>query len=164
MKFKPVSEDARSFVKLEAEKSIQGVFRGEPYDFRAHYLDRRGIKCTGENCELCLAGNKSKFRFRINFITKQDDKYVAKVFEQGLTVYKQMSALQGGGYDLERSVVKITRHGSGLDTEYSIIPIANGSLTPEKEKEVAAVELNSLDHQTPSETEPPSTDLDNIPF
>lgn len=170
MEFKPKSEDTRNFVKLKDKESIVGVFRGKFYEYRTHWADGRSTICPGkEQCDLCKAGNKSKFRFRVNFVVKEGDGYGARVLDQTWTVYETLRALQEDYHPLEKYIVKITRHGSGLqDTSYTVIPVPNALIDHEKEKKIDAVALNNLSHITEAETEPPASPPpygdEDIPF
>lgn len=162
MKFKPKSEDLRNFLKLKPGETAQGVFRGELYDFRTHWADNRSTICPGSECEICKLGQKSKFRFRVNFIVKEDqDTYVAKVIEQGWTFYEVLRALNEGDYELEKYVMKVTRQGSGLNTSYTVIPLPNGLVSSDLEQKITSIPLNNLGHVTEAETEP--VDME-IPF
>lgn len=145
MNFKETSNDfGENFLKLKSDESVQGVFRGDPYDFKLHWNNKVSTVCLeNEGCPLCKEGNKASFRFRLNFITKQDGEYISKVFEQGWKTYKALRVLHKD-YDLEKHVVKVTRHGSGTDTIYSIIPMPNGLLTAETDHALAKVKLHSL--------------------
>lgn len=147
MKFKEFPS-TQNYLKLSAGQSAKGVFRGEPHEFRQHWRNKQSFVCTGSDCALCKEGEKSSFRFRLNFIIQENGAYVAKVFEQGKTVYEVLKALHESDYDLEKHAVKITRHGSGTDTTYSIVPLPNGGVTKEFEKELSKVELNNLSGQT----------------
>ena len=144
MKFKPKTEggtSGKNFVRLKAGESVHGIFRGEPYDFRQHWVNNKTQLCTGDECELCKAKNKASFRFRLNLIINENKAYVAKIFEQGYQVYDYIRSLADSGYDLEKTVVKITRHGSGPnDTSYVIVPVPGGALDGEKEKAIETLE------------------------
>ena len=159
LNFKAKSEETRNFLKLKSGESIQGVFRGDPYDFRIHWLqkEQRSVLCEGKDkCPVCKLGEKSSFRFRINFITRDGEGYVAKVFEQGWQSYQALINLQESGYDLEKQIMMISRQGTGLNTAYSIIPSPKGLLTPEHQAKMRDVKLNELGHITEAETEPPT--------
>jgi hypothetical protein len=147
MKFitRPKSVDSKLFVKIEPGHSIEGVFRGDPLEFTQHW-PQGGQKslCTGPGCSECAAGIKKQFRFTINLVVKENAVHVAKIFENSGTVYDDLRALHEGGYDLEKTVVKITRKGNGKDTTYNILPKPNGTLSKEQEKVIAAVKLIDL--------------------
>lgn len=166
MKFKPKFEDTRNFLKLKPSESVSGTFRGDPYDFKIHWNDNRSILCPGkEKCDLCIAGEKPKFRFRVNFIMKEGNDYVAKVIEQGWTFYETLRSLNESDYELEKYMMKITRQGSGMNTSYTIIPAPNGLLTSEVEKKVSQVVLNNIGHITEHENESSENTTDaDIPF
>lgn len=154
MKFRDKSTGGgKNFLKLKAGESVRGVFRGDPYEFRQHWTANRGVKCEGASCELCKSGDKSSFRFRLNLVIQENGALAAKVFEQGWTVYELLKALHEGDYDLEKHFMKITRHGTGTDTSYSIVPVPNGAVSKDTDKQIAAVKLADLSHQAAEEAE-----------
>lgn len=166
MKFRDKTEGARGgndFVKLADGESIIGVFRGDVYDFKQHWDNgaKRGVLCTGrEGCALCLKGEKPSFRFRLNLLLKEADAYVPKIFEQGWTVYENLRALHSD-YDLEKTIIKITRSGTEKNTSYTILPVKNGGLTEKQDVDLSKVQLLKLEHgegATESETS------EDIPF
>jgi hypothetical protein len=123
MQFREKSEGGKNFVKLKGGESVTGLFIGELYEFRQHWSEGRGSQlCSGDKCEACKAGQKPSFRFRLNFIVKEGENYVPKVFEQGWTVYEQLRGLHDE-YDLTKTVVKVARQGDGKnDTTYTVLP------------------------------------------
>jgi hypothetical protein len=169
MKFETdsVSGLAGKFVKLDDKQKIQGVFRGDPKSFRKHWVNNRTQECPGVGCVLCKDGEKSSFRFRINFVTKDEaGAFQAKVFEGGWKMYQALKALHEGDYNLEKTVVVITRNGKGTDTTYTILPAKQHEITPETEKLLSQVQLVALDPSgdgmtNESDFAPAS---DNIPF
>lgn len=171
MKFMAKSEDTRNFLKLKDSESAKGVFRGDIYYFRTHWNQNKSSLCPGKDkCELCATGDKSKFRFRVNFVAVEGDTLVAKIVEQGWDFHEVLRTLNEGDYQLEKYFMKITRHGEKLNTSYSVIPMPDGLVTAIREEKLSAVKLNDLKHITEAEnaapamdTPPPITDSD-IPF
>jgi hypothetical protein len=144
--------NGKNFIRLKAGESVRGVFRGEPFDFKQHWVNNRGQMCPGDGCALCAEGKKPSFRFRINFIINDNGAYVAKVFEQGWTVYETMKNLHESEYNLDLHQMKITRHGSGQnDTTYSIIPVPNGTIDEAKEKVLSSIKLHELREESLAE-------------
>jgi hypothetical protein len=168
VKFKK-SENAggKNFLKLKAGDKVKGIFRGEPLDFRIHWITGRSSECPGlATCEHCKTGTKSAFRFRINFITKENDAYVAKILEQGWTTYELLESLHEP-YNLEKTVVEITRRGEGLNTSYTVVPLPppNGAVSPELEKKLAAIALHDLKNIEASENTGHALNYgDEVPF
>lgn len=151
----------KSFLKLEDGKSVYGVFRGEIYEFRQHWVEGKSSLCPGKaTCKNCQEGTKPSFRFRLNFITVENGAWTAKIFEQGWTVHEQLRAIHEGDYDLEKHQVKITRHGKGTDTTYSIIPVANGLINSPQEKDISQVKLYDLRHDAPASTTQGDSEID----
>lgn len=148
MQFKDDSQlpmDSNLFLKLKDDKaSAIGVFRGDIYDYKQHWATgKKSMPCTGPGCQECLVKAPS-LRFRVNFIVNENGTPCAKIFEQGTKVYKQLRELDKE-WPIEKNFLKITRNGTGTDTTYSIMPIQNSAVTPEKEKLLAQVKLNDLE-------------------
>lgn len=159
MKFRddvPEAGGGGQFLKLKDKESVYGVFLGELYEFFTVWKD-------GKSQVASETTPKSAFRFRINFVVKEGNEYVAKIFENGATVYHDMKGLHEE-YDLEKIVVKMTRNGAGLDTTYSLVPILKIPVSAEVKK----VALQALEHNEPpakkSDGTPMPTADDEIPF
>lgn len=142
MKFRDDLPDSGggSFLRLKDKESIVGVFVGDLHEFFTLWKDKVStIVPEGTS--------KASFRFRVNFVIKEGDGYVAKIFEQGKTVYKQLLEINKE-YPLETIAVKITRQGSGVsDTEYFFMPMLK---TPVSEA-VYKVQLLQLDKDKAAE-------------
>lgn len=157
----------KDFLKLAPGGSVKGVFRGDPHEFHIHWVGNRSSLCPEDaSCEMCREGtNKHKFRFRLNFLINENGAYVPKVFEQGWTFYCQLRDLHASDYDLEKTIVKITRNGEGKNTTYTIIPVPNGVVTADLEKKLAAIALIPLgDDSAPEPDESGDDDNEDVPF
>lgn len=175
MKFKTLpklveKKEGASFLKLKDGESIEGVFRGDPYDFRNHWdkNSQRSVLCTGDSvCPYCEDKEKSRFRFRINFITKENGQLVVKIFESSRTVYEDLAALSQN-YLLEKTKVSISRKGEGLKTKYVVQPVPEWKVN---EKALAVIEglklfdLEQLDSQSEeNQDSEPDFDDEGVPF
>lgn len=158
---------SKLFVKLGDGDKITGLFRGDPKVFRTHWVDNKSHKCTGrETCVHCKNGDKSKLRFRLNFITKENGVLVAKIFEGSGNGYYDLKELHENGYDLEQTIINITRTGLKQDTRYSFIPAPkNGGVSEKGIEQMHAVPLNDLsdDARGPGHESAPTSD-DEVPF
>ncbi len=178
MQFKKNSEtggtSGKHFVKLKDKESIVGVFRGDPYDFRQHWVGSKSQVCTGTDCAECAKKNKAGFRFRLNFITRDPNgKFVAQIFEQGWNVYENLRSLHESDYDLERTILRITRNGVEKQTSYTIVPVPKHAVTDEMNQEFLKIKLHdlvNLEEDSPTQAgnggadaPPPHTD-DDIPW
>lgn len=131
MKFKSDNELPKSntkFLKLEDGGFAKGVFVGDPVDFKKAFKP----------------DEEPKFRFMINFVVLENGVYTAKIFEQGISVYKSIRKFSEIGYDLSKTMMVISRSGTGTNTEYTIMPAPDGALSPEEAAQVQAVKLNEL--------------------
>lgn len=142
------------FMKLKDKDTIKGVFRGEPFVFYSKWENGKSIiSKEGEP--------KARFRFRINFVYKENGILVSKIWEQGGVVYNQLKDLNGE-YELSKTLVSIKRNGSDMSTTYSILPSKNGTITETEEKALINVKLHELKpKEKPVIDEDP---MDNIPF
>lgn len=170
MKFRDMPDQGSgqggSFLKLKNKESATGVFLGEPYEFFQ-------IWENGKTRVVTEGTPKASFRFRLNFIVKEGNGYVAKIFENGPTVYRDLKAIHQE-YNLEDTVVKITRHGEKLETTYTVMPV-KGQVTPEvKRVKLLDLEVNQPKPEGFNRSEPESIDTfssapmpdnyDEIPF
>lgn len=136
-KMKETRQEGGKYIRLKDGESIQGVFAGAPRVFYKNFSSKeeRDTPATGFS-----------FRFQINFLVKEGEIYVAKIFEQGYTVRSTLLTVRDE-YGMD-CVYKISRKGSGMeDTEYSILFKQN--LTPELIAKLGKVELIPLGDTPP---------------
>lgn len=157
------SSSGKDFIKIQDGKSVVGLCAGDPYEFFQHWVGKKSEECIGEMCKLCRDGSP-KERFRINFIVKEANGYVAKIFEQGPTVYGLLRTISKR-YPLNETLIEICRSGSGLnDTSYSILPMDKSLVTPEKLELIKKVKLHDLTLKEQKETVPSIDNDETIPF
>lgn len=145
-----MSGQSLPFIKLKDGERLVGVFKGNPYEFHQVW----------EGKKIVPPGTKgSAFRFRINFITKEGASYVAKVWEQGATVYHMLKDLNEN-YPLEETVVEVKRTGSTKDdTRYSVLPLPpKNQPTDAGWRVINQVPLLSLEHEGAKKEEAPWPD------
>lgn len=162
---KMASEESLPFIKLKDGDSITGSFAGDPFEFYQHWSGNRSVICPGKaTCAQCKEGDKGSFRFRLNFIVKEGDGYVAKVFEQGGKIYDYLRDMDHEYKGLERVPVKITRKGTDKNTSYVILP--QPPLSPKQIQTLAKVPLLALQPTTnaPAEEQVPEETVDDMPF
>jgi hypothetical protein len=134
---------SKNYLKLKDGEQVVGVFRGNPHEF--YVLWKEG------KAEPVPEGTKgASFRFRINFITKENEMFVAKIFEQGATVYNQLKELHEE-HGLSETVVVIRRSGTEKKTTYNIMPSGKTKWSPALAKQVEAIELHKLNESSNEE-------------
>lgn len=146
---------ASNFLKVADGQSVQGVFRGEVHEFYQSWP--RG----GEKQIFDKPTPGASSRFRLNFVTQEDGKFVAKVWEFGLTVYNQLAEISEA-YPLEVTKVKISRRGVDKNTQWMIIPL--GPVDKKALPTIEAVNLNILNGQATTQESAPEKEDDEIPF
>ncbi len=161
----------KDFLKLPAGGVAKGVFRGDVHEFKQHWpkeADRPTVCPEDASCEFCKEGKvKAGFRFRLNFLINENGAYVAKIFEQGWMVYCQLRDMHSSDYNLEKTIVKITRNGDGKNTTYTIMPLPGeqGAVSAQLEAKLKAVPLIPLTEAAAEEDhEDDSASDDGVPF
>jgi hypothetical protein len=125
----------KHLLKLNDGQSVLGIFRGMPERFYQHWKGGRSIICQGpEKCSLCRSKDpddqKASGRFRINVLIQENGQWVAKVFENGRDVFNALKAINED-CPLERIRVRISRNGTGKNTQYSIMPLVKDAMVDE---------------------------------
>jgi hypothetical protein len=164
MNFRDVSSGGKDYLKIKDGESMRVIFRGDPVDFRIHWAQGKSSPCVESSCSHCASGNKSSFRFRINTVIKENGAYVPKIFEQGITTYKDLVALQQSGYNIENHVMTVTRHGTQKDTTYSILPLNNGAISQEIADKLKEIKLLPLTGKTESQDAQEGLPSNEAPF
>lgn len=134
-----VQNESGLFLKLKDGESVSGVFRGDIYEFHSKWTGNRSQLTTPDDPE-------GRARFRLNFVTKEDKKLVAKIWEFPVAVYNQLADIHEE-YSLEETKIKITRRGTGTDTTYMILPLLKEKMSPAIMTEVLSVPLSILEHK-----------------
>lgn len=169
MRFKSKSElpetsGGNDFFKMKDGETKMILCVGDPYEYTAAW--------TGKGFVPASPSEGGKFRFRINVVEKEGSAYVMRVWEQGRTVYDDLSALHDE-YGLDRTLLKVTRKGSTKDdTSYNIFP-AKQQLDPATLEHIKTIkphdlvpkgDHNSVGSQPPRDGSPMPGDDDEIPF
>lgn len=137
---------AENFLKLNDKEEVTGLFKGEIYTFKRHWVNTRGSECPGAGCPVCAVDpekNYPSFRFRINFVTSRDGQWISKIFEGGGETYDLLVSLDKK-FDLAKTVVDITRRGIKQNTKYDILPRLDQPLTKEMLSKINSVDLLAL--------------------
>lgn len=152
MKFREdIAESSGSghYVRIKDGESISGILRGEPQE--AWVLWDNKVKT-----EVPEGTSGAKLNFKINFIVKDGPSYTCKILEGGMQIYKQLAAL-AKEWELEETVIIISRDGSGLDTEYTVMPAPpKQQATKDALDFISKLELHELAPKTEPQKAPPS--------
>ncbi len=150
------------FLKVADGESVIGVFRGEIFEFYQSWPQ------GGKKTVYSEPTAGASARFKANFVTKDESgKFVAKVWEFGLTVYNQLAEI-ADEYDITTTKIKLSRRGAGKETVWMILPLLKEPLGPVTLTELAAVPLNLLGAppkgSSPPKDNAPWPDNEDIPF
>lgn len=130
---RPNKGAAGRFLKVESGKPpVAAIFRGTPYLFQCHYnmATKRSAECIGDGCPECKI-SQPKDRFRVNAIVRDENGgYVAKIFEGNGFTYDSVVSLIKAGYEIEKTVLMISKTGVGQQSKVIITPTPK-PITPE---------------------------------
>lgn len=147
-----------NFIEIKEKVSLRLV--SKIVGVKEHNLDikgkRRGIICPvameeweaqtedrtinkAIQCPVCKSTNFPDRRVKTQFIALAiDDAGKVGVLKKGPSVFKPIMELIDAGYTLSETPIIISKKGTGLDTEYSVIP-TKGKDAPLTEAEQQAV-------------------------
>ena len=134
------------------------ILRGEPHEFYMKWVNGKSVMTGPTDPE-------GKSRFKINAIVSDNGNYSAKIWEFPLTVYNKLSDINLE-YALETTAIKVTRQGTGTDTEYHLLPLLKVKIPNALDR----IELNTLDtSKVPTPTQAPNgwdevPDHEELPF
>jgi hypothetical protein len=158
------SVGSANFLKLGNNESASGMFMGDVHEFFVVWNESERRSYPAEP-----GTPKSKFRFRINFVMKENGAFVAKVFESGGPTYDMLEILHNE-YGLDKTAVKITKTGSGKDTKFHIMALSPKSQPSEAQKKaMREVPLHDLGNGSPAQpnqndNQDADSDGDDLPF
>ena len=69
-----------------------------------------------------ITAQGAKYRFRQNFVVHENGDLIPKIWEGSQTVYETIQNLEAQGYDLDETLVTLSRKGVGTNTKYFILP------------------------------------------
>lgn len=168
MKFPRKAESSNNsgvekFLSLKDNESITGVFRGEIHEYFMKWVEGKSVAAQ-------MGEPGAKIRFELNFVTFKDGRFKALIWSFPQTVYNMLSSINEE-YPLQTTKVKISRTGTGMDTEYHILPLLKEPLAGAALQHIEATELNILDKprvhnaSVPPENVPwPGPEDSEIPF
>lgn len=152
------SDGPSNYLRIKDGESVTGILRGELYKYY-----QTGFGPTAQ----VVGPGEGKERFKANFVVKEDEKFVAKLWEFGPKIYDMLAALHESGWKLDNTLLTISRVGSTKEnTKYTVSPMKKEP-TAAAMKEIEKLEMNSLGpkEQGPLKNYAPSDEeSDTIPF
>jgi hypothetical protein len=132
------------FLRFAPGETKRLVLAGEISECYKKWVGGKGIECAPDDPEAGL-------RFKVNAIVDEDGALVAKVWEFGITIYRDLAAVHSE-YPLTETKIKVTREGSTKDdTTYTILPLLNAKdkLNDKQLEKIAAIQLHDLEPVKP---------------
>lgn len=152
------------FLKFKDGDKKTIVLRGEVFEFRTKWQNGKSVVVPDSDHE-------GRSRFRVNAVIFEENKYVAKIWEYGISINNQLVDIQDAIPQIDRIKLRVSRSGSTKDnTQYNVIPLAHEPLSAKQLQEIESVNLNLLSHSSKEPkvpdfgAPPPEDDMDRIPF
>jgi len=133
------------FKPIDGSNKIRIV--SEIMDYGSHFIkeEKKSHICLGaEDCKYCKSGEKPKLRYLCWIIDRADNGL--KLYEFGHSIMKQLLGLaKNEDYEFETIPpydITISKKGSALDTEYTLVAARNNTpITPEEQELIDELDL-----------------------
>ena len=107
-----------------------------------HWVEGKAQECSGAGCLFCSTGVKKTLRWTV--LTRYEGEELP--WETSNTTFfgvEDVAEMVGGLKDLR---LRVTRHGTGMKTRYSVLPITGEQLAPgiEKSPDTYAADIKRL--------------------
>lgn len=138
MKFHSLQESnqkgASNYLKIADGENVVVIPRGEIYGFKVKWEG-------GKSSEIPESDSARHNRFKVNVLVKENDKYVAKVWEFGVMIYNTLASF-AEEMEIVKTKIKVSRKGTLTDTIYTLVPL--GQIDSAQLQSIEAVKLNIL--------------------
>lgn len=141
-----VDGGSSDYLKLKAGEVVSfNILSQKPEKEIIHWQNKKRVKCLGkEKCELCMEGDKPKQRWNIMVWDRKEQK--EKKFEFGASIAGQIKAIAEMQHesqsDIHKTDLRIKTTGSGLETEYTVLPAPiNGTIPGEVKAKYSSDEV-----------------------
>jgi len=121
-----VDGGSSDYLKLKSGETVTfNILSQKPEKEVIHWQNKKRVKCLGkEKCDLCMEGDKPKQRWQIMVWDRKEQK--EKKFEFGASIASQIKAIaemqQESQSTIHMTDIRIKTVGSGLETEYTVLP------------------------------------------
>lgn len=129
-------ESSSEFLKLKSGEVVTfNILSVKPDKAVIHWANKKKVNCIGKDqCELCAEGDKPKQRWHIKVWDRKEQK--EKQFEFGASIASQIKEIAQLQIENQKTIhdtdIRIKTTGSGLETEYTVLPVpSNGAIPPE---------------------------------
>lgn len=146
------------YLKLKDGESKKVILRGEPYEFH--------VKWDGSKYQPANEGEAgSSSRYKMNIVSWEEGRFKPRLWEFPQTICNKLADMMEE-YPLDRTLLKITRQGTGSDTEYHLLPLAGekDKLSSAALTQIGEVEMLIMDAPRGAPKERTETSSDEIPF
>lgn len=166
MKFKKFDNQGGGpslYLKIGEDKPVVVIVRGEFYEFYALWTE-------GKSSIVAAGTPGAKIRFKVNALVHENGRFVAKIWEFGMSIYEQLDQanqiISDLGMKITETRLHVTRRGQKLDTEYTVRPLlkADQRINPKELTEIESIDLNVLDKGSVPQFEEPMPSAEDEPW
>lgn len=114
------------YVKLTAGTVVTiHILSRTPKKELVHWVDKKKMVCSGQNCAVCSTGDKPKQRWTAEVWDRKDMQ--VKKLEFGAMIAGQLKSiaemLKESNQDIHAVDIRIKTTGANLETEYSVLHV-----------------------------------------
>ncbi len=96
-----------------------------------HWVAGKAANCMGEGCPLCIEGHRRSIRWTVQVRCEGEE----LPWEMSNTAFFGVEDVAQMIGSLEGLRLRVTRHGSGLDTRYAVLPLMGIVPAPDTDQE-----------------------------
>jgi len=123
-----------TFLSWDAGESKDLVILSEKgAESATHWIDGEAKECKGQGCVLCAEGSKRALRWTVQ--TKCEGEELP--WEMSNTTFFGVEDVAEMVGHLQGLRLRVTRHGTGMKTRYSVLPITGEEKAPEEKRNLA---------------------------
>lgn len=112
--------DAIVFAPLVGMEDMISVDQHEFWDINPAVI----VPCIGRGCPACKIGNEAKFKAFLPVVDREGN---VKIYAFGLSVERQLEALEEEVGSIKGRLIKVKRTGTGLKTKYTAIGLGKST-------------------------------------
>lgn len=120
------TQDNSNYLKIEPNTKVQFCILSPDAEKKVtHWIEKQPFSCDGKGCSNCSEGNKPRKSWSAKVFDRGSGKI--KEFEFGVQIANQLKNIAAMMQENQKTIhdvdIRVTREGSGMDTEYLVLHV-----------------------------------------